>query len=203
MQDGRARITARTPDDVYGPVSLGLRGEHQVGNALVAIRLLEIAMRRGVHVTRDAIERGLSAAEWPARLELLPVAPGRGVLLDAAHNVEGAEALAAYLSKWHPERPPLVIGVMADKDVAGILRALLPVTSSIVATAVTEGRALPPGNIAAIVRTIDAARPVAVEEDPQQAIARAFDAGNLVCVAGSIYLAGAVRDALKRRAILH
>ncbi|HXH25005.1 MAG TPA: hypothetical protein VNI78_07130, partial [Vicinamibacterales bacterium] len=116
MIDGRARLRLSTPAGEYGPLTLALRGSHQVANAVIAVRLLEAAAAEGVSITRQAIERGLEAVEWPARLELLALGGGRRVLLDAAHNDEGARALADYLRRWHPDRPPLVIGIMRDKD---------------------------------------------------------------------------------------
>jgi dihydrofolate synthase/folylpolyglutamate synthase len=201
--DGRARLTVRTPIDSYGPIELALRGEHQVTNALIAIRLLEAAKMRGIHVPRAAIEQGLAAAEWPARLEIVPLPRDRRLLIDAAHNVEGAEALAQYLEHWHPERPPLVIGVMADKDVDGILTALLPRVGAVVATQAPGERALPASALAARVTAIDPARRVTVEPDPERALEQAYSAADFACLAGSIYLAGHVRDALNRRAILH
>jgi dihydrofolate synthase/folylpolyglutamate synthase len=155
-----------------------------------------------VCVPREAIEHGLSSVDWPARLELIVLEHGRQVLLDAAHNMDGARALAAYLARWHPERPALVIGVMKDKDVGGILSTLLPVTSSIVATQAATARALPADDLARAVTALDPARPVRVERDPTVGVQAALDAAPTVCVAGSIFLAGAVRDGLKRRAIL-
>jgi dihydrofolate synthase/folylpolyglutamate synthase len=152
---------------------------------------------------RDAIERGLTEARWPARLELLDAGGGRSILLDAAHNVEGAGALASYLARWHPERPPLVIGVMADKDVDGILRLLLPVASAIVTTAAASRRAMPAAALAARVTAIDPGRDVVAVDGAASAVGCAFAHANLICVAGSIYLAGEVRDAVQRRAILH
>jgi len=195
MRDGRAHVTIDTPSASYGPVTLALRGEHQVGNAVVAVRLLESS---GVRVDRDAIATGLGSADWPARLELLTLPGGKRVLIDAAHNEEGAAALADYLRRCHPERPALVIGVMRDKDVRPILAALLPVTSRVFATAAPTPRALPAEEVAAL------AGPAAVSvTDPEEAIERALQVADTVCVAGSIFLAGAVRDGLRRRAILH
>jgi dihydrofolate synthase/folylpolyglutamate synthase len=124
------------------------------------------------------------------------------VLLDAAHNVDGAMALAAYLGRWHPERPALVIGVMRDKDVAGIVRALLPVVSSVIATAADTPRALPARDLAARIAAGGANVPVRVEPDPITAVEDAIAAGHTVCVTGSIYLVGAVRDRLRRRPIV-
>ena len=210
VQAGRTTLVVETPEDRYGPVTLALRGAHQVPNALVAIRLLEAARGAGVWLGGDAIERGLTAVDWPARLELITLPDDRQVLLDAAHNVDGAHTLAAYLRRWHPERPALVFGVMRDKDVDGILDALLPVVSSVVCTAAPTARAMPPHELAARVmaRTRagdsggDAGVDVPVESDPHAALDRALDASRTVCVAGSIFLAAAVRDGLRRRAIL-
>jgi dihydrofolate synthase/folylpolyglutamate synthase len=201
MVDGRARVTIETPHGTYGPVTLGLRGEHQIGNALVAVRLLESAAARGTRMSREAIERGLADAQWPARLELLLLQHGRRVLLDAAHNPEGARALAGYLRQWHPERPPLVIGVMRDKNVTEIAQTLLPHVSSVVATAAPTPRAIPPEDLARHLRAAGA-RDITVEPDASRAVDRALERAAMVCVAGSIFLVGAVRDGLRRRAIL-
>ena len=207
MEDGRARLSLRTPGAAYGPLLLSLRGVHQVGNAVVAVRLLEAAQQKGVPLTRAAIERGLAATDWPARLEVLPLGDGRRVLLDAAHNPDGAQALAAYLKRWHPEAPALVVSVMRDKDVQEILATLLPVTSDVIATQAPSPRAVPAQELAARVAALQVSlgrRPsVAAVADPAEAIAAALARSETVCVAGSIFLAGAVRDGLKRRAILH
>jgi dihydrofolate synthase/folylpolyglutamate synthase len=200
--DGRAKITITTPAGRYGPLVLALRGEHQIGNALVAVRVLEALARTAAAVPAEAIERGLADVEWPGRLELIHVQGGPSVLLDAAHNADGAAALAAYLGRWHPERPTLVIGVMRDKDVDAIVDALLPMVSAIVATSAATPRALPARELAARIAAAGARVPVRVEPDPIAAVEQGLDAGRTVCVAGSIYLVGAVRDPLRRRAIL-
>jgi len=201
MTGGRARVTITTPHATYGPVTLGLRGEHQARNAVVAVRLLESAAERGVQMSRGAIEQGLTDAQWPARLELIGLDGDRQVLLDAAHNPEGARALAAYLRQWHPERPPLVIGVMRDKNVQDIIGTLLPHVSSVIATAAPTPRAIPADDLARHLRAAGAAD-VTSEPDAARAIDLALERAPLVLVAGSIFLAGAVRDGLKRRAIL-
>jgi dihydrofolate synthase/folylpolyglutamate synthase len=207
MEEGRARLTLETPDGRYGPLTLSLRGSHQVGNAIVATRLLETAGRYGVAVSREAIERGLTTTEWPARLELLAVDKRRRVLIDAAHNPDGAAALADYLRQWHPERPPLVISVMRDKDVDQILTILVPVTSDVIATRAPSPRAIPEVELARRIADVQvrAGRVPAVTtvSDPAAAVDAALERANVVCVAGSIFLAGAVRDALNARAMLH
>ena len=206
MEDGRARIMLDTPDGRYGPLTLSLRGSHQVANAIVVTRLLETSRRQGINVAREAIEESLSTTEWPARLELVTLDAGRRVLIDAAHNPDGALALAAYLRECHPEKPALVISVMRDKDVDQILAALLPVTSPVIATRAPSPRAFPEGELARHIVDLqtELGCDVAVTTiaDPEAAVAAALERSPTVCVAGSIFLAGAVRDALNRRAIL-
>jgi dihydrofolate synthase/folylpolyglutamate synthase len=213
MVDGVARVSIDTPDASYGPVALGLRGAHQIVNALVAVRLLEAAREGGVALAPDAIVQGLAQPNWPARLELFRLDDRRRVLLDAAHNVDGATALANYIREWHPERPALVLGVMHDKDVDAMLRALLPVVSAVTATAAPTPRAMAPEELARrasavaeeLRRTIPGAQPAVQIDtchDPEHAVDMALQRADMVCVAGSIFLAGAVREGLKRRAIL-
>ena len=212
MEDGRARVTLDTPDGRYGPLTLSLRGEHQVANAIVATRLLETARARGIRVSNRAIEQALAGTDWPARLELFTLdfggqQGGRRVLLDAAHNADGADALAAYLRQWHPEKPALVISVMRDKDIDDILSALVPVTSAVIATHAPSPRAIPEDELARLIadlqKRLGREPEVTTIADPHAAVAAALERSHTVCVAGSIFLAGAVRDALNRRAILH
>ena len=206
--DGAFDVTLRTASGTYGPATLALRGEHQVHNAAIAVRLLEAARERGVALTAGNIETGLTSAEWPARLERLQLPRGRQLLLDAAHNAEGAAALADYLARWHQERPALVVGVMRDKDTAAIVEPLLPRVRSVVATAAPTPRALPARDLEERLHAIAARLPpgerpvISREDDPIAAATQALDQHEVVVIAGSIFLVGPVRERLISRAIL-
>jgi dihydrofolate synthase/folylpolyglutamate synthase len=202
LDGDRVVLEADTPRHHYGPIALALRGEHQAENALVAIRLLEEAASTGIHMDVDAIERGLSTVRWPARLEVLAFSGGRRVIIDAAHNSDGAASLARYLSHAHDDRLPLVFAAMKDKDAAAILGPLLPVVGSVYLTTAPTPRTAEPDELARVVRMLDPMRTVVVERDPVKAVERAWEDSRTVCVAGSIFLAGAVRGALHRRAIV-
>jgi dihydrofolate synthase/folylpolyglutamate synthase len=202
FDDGRPVLRLATPAFDYGSLTVGLRGEHQVHNAIVAIRLAEAARARGVGASFDAIAHAVRHARWPARLERLDLGGGRALLVDAAHNVDGAAALARYLRRWHPGRPPLVFAAMRDKDVDGLVRELLPAVGAVVVTAPATRRAEEPDVLAARIRGRDPERTVIVERHPRKAVERALGIAPLACVAGSIYLAGEVREAILRRAIL-
>jgi dihydrofolate synthase/folylpolyglutamate synthase len=197
MEDGRARLTIETDTDTYGPMALGLRGEHQTGNASITVAVLEAAREHGLNISAQAVTHGLAHVDWPGRLELRTAANGSRVLLDAAHNPEGARALREYLACWHPERPTLVVGIMRDKDADAILRELLPVTASVITTAANTARAMPAEQLASHVKVLDPDRVVTVCANPNAAVDVAVRMSTTVCVAGSIFLVGAVRDMLR------
>jgi dihydrofolate synthase / folylpolyglutamate synthase len=97
------------------PTRVALLGRHQAANAATAIGVLRACEEAGLPVSASAIATGLAGAHWPARLEWLQVGAGQ-VLLDAAHNPAGAEALASYLSDAAIPPLPMVLVTMQDKN---------------------------------------------------------------------------------------
>ena len=194
---GLSTIRLRTPARSYGPCTLALRGAHQVANAVVAVRLLEALDAAGVGVPPAAVVEGLSRARWPGRLELVSFDDGREMLLDAAHNPAGAECLAAYLGDTHPDGLPLVFGAMQDKDIEGMLRALIPRATHMILTSPPSRRSASPTDLEALIARLAPGLPVHIEPDPPEAIACAFQFGRSICVAGSIYLLGAILPTIR------
>jgi len=196
LVDGRSHVRLRTPRADYGSLALALRGRHQIGNAVIAVRMLEELDGRGlVSVRPDAICTALTEVAWPARLELKH-SPAGDVLIDGAHNPAGARALASYLREAFGRPLPIVIGVMRDKKVGDIVAALADVASCLVCTSASSPRALPPAELAAVARQIAPAIEVIERLPPQAALAYAARLGAPVVVAGSLYLAGEIRAVL-------
>jgi len=193
---GAELIRAGSGGRDYGPIRLGLRGEHQKANARVAMRVLEALERRGVAIGVSAIVDGLTNVTWPGRLEHRRLDGGREVILDAAHNPAGAAALASYLRSLGGPKPALVFGAMKDKDVDSMLAVLLPAIGRVVVTRPSNPRAADPEELASRVRAIDPALPVDVVPAPRAAIDAASKASPLVVVAGSIFLLGDVMQEL-------
>jgi len=203
VRHDRDGIVARLPR--LGDVIVGLRGRHQAANLAVADATLDALAAAGLAATDDRQRRdGYAAARWPGRLELLGVG-GREVLLDGAHNPAGAAALAQALDDLRPHLSPgsvtLVMGAMADKDVAGIVAALSRSAAlrgaTVIATRVGANRALEAADLAALWRATDVPAQVLVSGDPMTALDLALEqAEGAVVVAGSLYLVGAVRARL-------
>ncbi len=196
-----------------GAARVGLLGRHQAANVAVADATLDALAAAGIADTPPAARRaGFSDARWPGRLELIEVVGPDGprrILLDGAHNPSGARALAAALEDLGPSlafgRPPvsptLLIGSMADKDVAGMAAALATSPALrgalVVATRPSGPRALAPADLAAGWARLDPTALIEIIEDPGAALDRALAlAPGPVVVAGSLYLVGEIRGRL-------
>ncbi len=194
-----------------GRTRIALRGRHQAANAAVADAVLDALDAAGIARAGEADRRrGYAAATWPGRLELLgpsDATRGREVLLDGAHNPDGAAALAGALDDLRPFLAPgpftVLVATMADKDVDGIVAALTRASSlrgaAVVATSVGSGRGLAAPELAARWQAIggDVVRSVEPVADPDRALDRALELGaGAVVVCGSLYLVGHVRGRL-------
>ncbi|MBM3770994.1 MAG: bifunctional folylpolyglutamate synthase/dihydrofolate synthase [Acidimicrobiia bacterium] len=194
---GGRRVLARTPVRDYGAVALALAGEHQVGNALVAIRVLEaLSASAGMSVPNSAVTQGLETVQWPGRLDWRTLPDGRHLLLDAAHNPEGARALARFLASSCPSPPALVFAAMRDKDAGGMLGALAPHVHTLLVTRARTARSADPDALAAVARDVGVPCRTLVEPSLDRALADAWLLTPTIVVAGSIYLLGDVMEAL-------
>jgi len=114
-----------------------LAGEHQVDNAIVAA----LALRRLGYSCE-----GIAATQWPGRLERVAKQPE--IILDGAHNLAGARALARYICGTFANRAVhLVYGVMQDKPVREMTCELFPLAASVVVTTPANTRAMPPDEV--------------------------------------------------------
>ena len=209
---GAPIVDATAANRKYPPLTLALPGRHQLENAAVAVAILEQWSTQVRHVSTDAIVTGLTDCEWPARLEWLRLPrqsaarfgakAGGEVLIDAAHNPAGAAALASYLQDLRSPKLPMVFAAMADKDVAGMIKALEPVASMFVATTVPHARARSADDMAAEIRTHTSVHVMAAAT-PAAAVAQALEHAPKVVAAGSIYMVGPLRARLIEAGAVH
>lgn len=187
------RVTGRVTLPGGGSLVLspGLAGAHQLENAAVAASLVRAA-GPGICLDPETIQRGIAQTRWPGRLERLEV-EGREVWLDCAHNLEGAHALNRALDRILQNRnATLLFGALADKPWEPMLQLLGPRFTRRVYTSPPGRLAAPPASLAAILagETIDG---------PSDALRRSLTitpCGDVIVIAGSIYLVGQIRSAL-------
>ncbi|MEW6458245.1 MAG: folylpolyglutamate synthase/dihydrofolate synthase family protein [Bacillota bacterium] len=181
---------------VYRGLALPLAGRHQQVNAACAVAAAEVLGEHAPSLGPSAIREGLAAVNWPGRFEVLAGRPT--VVLDAAHNPAAAVVLRDTLVARFPGREIiLVLGVLGDKDRAGIAAVLAPAARAVVVTRPPSERAgdwervaVEAGKHCARVETVP---------DCRAALTRAqilAGAGGVVVVTGSIYLIGALRSAI-------
>jgi dihydrofolate synthase / folylpolyglutamate synthase len=182
-----------TPDGRYPDLVVCLRGVHQVENAALAIRAVELFTGGALDPARVAT--GLRTVKWPGRFDVL--SDKLPLVVDGAHNPGGAARLKETLERYYPGRPvAYVLGASKGKDVDKVLGTLVPGAAGVVAAAADHPRAVEADEVARAARGFTKA-PVETSRDLKTALIRArFLAGarGVVCVAGSLYLVG---DALK------
>jgi dihydrofolate synthase/folylpolyglutamate synthase len=179
-----SRIDCIGPDFRLDDLALPLVGLHQPGNALAAVTAARV-----LGADDGAIRAGLARARWPGRLSIVRRDPW--LVLDGAHNPDGARALAVSLRALFggEARITFVLGVYADKDARGIVEALRPLAARFVLTRAASERAADP---AGLVSLVGPGTPVTVTASVAEAlsVAGALRATPIVCVAGSIAVVG-------------
>ncbi len=199
---GGQLVTLRTPAATYADLFVPLYGPYQAHNALLALAATELLMAGGAEpaaLAGEIVEAGFAAVASPGRLEAVRTSPL--ILVDAAHNPHGIEAMIGALEESFAfETLVGVVGILRDKDAEGILGALEPALDHVVVTASSSPRAIPADELAALAveifgedRVTEAPRvPDALDAAVQRA-ERDTDLGAGVLVVGSITLVSEVR----------
>ncbi len=165
-----------------------LVGQHQIENSLIVI---ETVKNCGIKIADEAVETALGNTYFPARLEVISKKPL--VILDGAHNPDGALALREFL-KQYKGRASAIIGVMKDKDYQTLLQQCLPYIYKAVAVGVENApRTLSANDLSK-----------AANKYTQCVTAQSYDNAieilkdeEVVFVFGSLYLASTIREKLK------
>jgi dihydrofolate synthase / folylpolyglutamate synthase len=171
-------------------LQLGLRGIHQSRNAALALGMLEQIETKGFPHTTDQIREGLKKADWPGRMQVIRENPT--ILLDGAHNVAAVKALARSIQwDFSYDKMILVIGIMADKDIANVLRAIVPISDRVLYTRPVYSRAADPHVLMEKAGPLNT--PGEVVPFLTEAIGKAVEMaspGDLIVICGSLFTVG-------------
>ena len=163
-----------------------LPGPHQIQNAGAVLATLRL-----LHQSDAAFTGAMTQAEWPARMQRLPVAGE--VWLDGGHNPAAGAAIAATL-KTLPKRPTVAIcGMINTKDVAGFLAPMSDEITDLFAVEIpNEAAAVPAADVAAAAQGLEITATVADSIAQALSKARATHENPRILICGSLYLAGNV-----------
>ena len=180
----------------YKNLRVTLLGRHQAENTATALAAIDILREKGYFITEKNVRQALGHLSWPARMEVLGTEPV--LLLDVAHNPDGARVLGEAVKSHFPgRRVIMVFGALSDKDVKSMASILGPLCEVVILTRPDSPRALEPK--AALPLFQDQVPVVLVEEGIGKALelarqnARATD---LILVCGSFYMVGAARECI-------
>lgn len=188
---------------VYDSLELGLLGEHQAANAALAVACMHELQKMGWHISETALATGLAKTAWPARLEMMSRTPV--LILDCAHNDASASALIETLQtsfgldQRKESKRILIFACSHDKDQTTILQSLLPHFNQVLLPHLTDQpRLVSPESTASRVRELSEVEPMICDTvESAWALAReSADDADLICVTGSVFLAGAMRPLL-------
>lgn len=172
--------------------SPSLHGEHQGRNAAVAIVAAEQLSKNWQKLEKRKIVEGIEKAEWDGRLEVVSRKPF--LILDGAHNCEGAQALKRYIKDFLPSPLILVFAVMRDKEISKIADILFPMAKKVILARFPYSRAASPEEIISKAKRFEDR--IVIVSDLQEALGLAQrSAGGDGCVlaAGSLYLIGEIK----------
>lgn len=180
---------------VTGPLMgypISLPGPHQRWNAALAVECLHAA---GVHLDYGVIQHGLSVVRWPGRFERF-THQGKEIILDGAHNPQGAAVLAeTWREEFRDRKATLLFSAVAAKDVSGILDLLSPLAGRIHICPVDTPRAVPPEELAAALP--EGAPPHVCHPSLEEALKAALESEDPLLIAGSLFLVGEAKAALQ------
>ncbi len=185
------RFTLRCPRDNWRlELHITLAGRYQLRNAVAAVAAARLLAARGFAVDDGAIARGIAAARWPGRLQLIQEHPA--VFLDGTHNPAGARELVTFWKEHFAGRKiHLVFGALRDKAVDEIAGLLYPEAETVIVTAPGQSRGISPESLAEM--TGHLARHLEVVPAPGDALERAIELAavdDAVFATGSLYLVG-------------
>jgi len=183
----------------FRALRLRMLGAHQVTNASLAVAACVELRNLGFEIPEEAVRRGLEATSWAGRLEIVGQEPL--LLLDGAHNPEGAQALRAALEELLPNRRLVfVIGILADKAVPETLGPLVSLADEVFTTAPDLPRAAHADDVAMVIRDLVPQVPVTACTSVDAALRAARKAasgpGDAVIVTGTLFLISEARALL-------
>lgn len=201
MSEDKSVFRFNGPYYSYGPIEIPLTGEHQVKNAATAVMTLEILRQfNAAIIEEEDMLKGFNQVKWPGRFEKISDEPA--LVLDGAHNPEGAQMLADTLTRIYPDaKKHFMIGMLSNKNHQAYLEHILPIADTMIITEPAFRGSKDGAELMQIAQhvkeTLASDAELIFEPDWKKAVQRLKEStrsGEVGIAAGSLYLIADVRS---------
>ncbi len=196
--DNNNKITFKEESDFYSASYLSVKrkydfrvfmnGNHQVGNAATAIKVIEVLENKGINIPIKSIVSGIEKNSVPGRIEVFH--SNKGIIIDGGHNEESIKALSQYLKEKRKNDLTLIFGVLRDKKYKKMIKYLIPHIENVIVTEPVSPRALS----AEVLEKAFLPIKTIIHKNLRSALEEALSFNKEVLITGSLYLAGEMRN---------
>ena len=184
----------------FDNIEIKLIGEHQINNSILALNVIKFLRdNKNVKISNDSIRKGLLNTKWPGRIEKIKEKPM--LIIDGAHNEDGAKSLVKALEKNFPNKKlTIIIGMLADKDIDSVLEILMPKFDKVITTNPDSDRAISCEELKnKISKYVDNVIAIENIEDAVKYTLDNAKEDDVIISAGSLYMIGAVRTLVNEK----
>lgn len=180
-----------TDKDTYASYTTTLLGEHQLDNVSIALKVIDVLNKKGVSITPKQVKNGIEKTKWQGRSEYIKE---KNLMLDGAHNPNGACALRKIVDHYFPDSSiTWIIGTLNTKDSINILKNLIKQEDTVILTAVKANNTSKITDLQDIIANNNLTENVFTANNLKEAYECSLkinNDNNLTVITGSLYLIG-------------
>ncbi|MGD9567247.1 MAG: folylpolyglutamate synthase/dihydrofolate synthase family protein [Sedimentibacter sp.] len=179
-------------------VKITFLGEHQLFNALTALRALEIIKLSGYSITEESILTGFKSVKFAGRFEILHENPV--IVLDGGHNIDGIEAFSKAVKEYFKDNKIILFfGMLKDKKPKDVLNYLVPLCKEIYTLTPNNPRAMKASDLAGLIKSNYNINVTVLDNyDDILKIVKNANKDEYIAFVGSLYMIGNVRTLLRK-----
>lgn len=178
-------------------LKINLLGEHQLYNAITALRALEIIKEKGYNITEESIKEGFKSCRFAGRFEVINKEPI--VILDGGHNINGIEYFSKAIKEYFNDKKIILFyGMLEDKNPNDVVDYLISLSKEIYTLTPNNPRAMSAEDISKLIQKHSNIKvtPVPTTKDIIN-ILKTISNDEIVAFVGSLYMIGDVRTILR------
>jgi len=178
-------------------LKINLLGEHQLYNAITALRALEIIKEKGYNITEESIKEGFKSCRFAGRFEVINKEPI--IILDGGHNINGIEYFSKAINEYFNDKKIILFyGMLKDKNPNDVIDYLISLSKEIYTLTPNNPRAMSAHDMASLIQKHSNIKVTPVKNTKDIVdILNSINKDEIIAFVGSLYMIGDVRTILK------